>query len=44
MVTLVLLAFVIGLLLAYLIPRRTAEPAEPTPILITTQTIPAAEP
>jgi hypothetical protein len=44
LISLVLAAAVIGFLLAVLLPRDSNEPAEPTPILITTQTIPPSEP
>jgi hypothetical protein len=44
MIPLVLVAALVGFLLAIFLPRDSDEPAGRTPILITTQTIPPSEP
>jgi hypothetical protein len=44
LIPLVLVVVIAGLLLAIFLPRNSEEPSERTPVLITTQTIPPAEP
>jgi hypothetical protein len=43
-IALVVAAAVIGFLLAIFLPRDLDEPVRPTPVLVTTQTIPPSEP